>query len=133
MRPLRRLDDPTTYFGLSLINWLYVASVFGVLYFLIAVAHAPFRPVVTLTCLVGGALAMLMTQSARQALGPARYLRALLAQRRHRRGLITHEPAPLLKGGVRLRELPPYVEPTFTGWDPNEAADAHLADMETTR
>lgn len=130
MRPLRRLDDPTTYFGLSLINWLQLAGLFAFLYLLIAVAHVPFRPVITLTCLFGGAIAVLMAQSSRQALGPTRYVGALFAQRRHRRTPTTHEPQELLTGFVRLRELP-QTTPAFEGWDPNEAADAHIADLET--
>lgn len=130
MRPLRRLDDPTTYFGLSIINWLQLSAVFGLLYVLIAVVHMPFRPVITLTLMIAGAGAVFAGQSARSALGPLRYLRALIAQRRHRRGPITHEPHAQLTNFVRLRDVPAFQAPAFEGWDPNEAADAHLAELE---
>lgn len=130
MRPLRRLDDPTTYFGLSILNWLQLSLVLGVLYVLVAVVHMPFRPVITLTLMLGGAGAVFAGQSARQALGPLRYLRALIAQRRHRRRPIAHVPGEQLTGFVRLRDVPPIEVPQFEGWDPHAAAEAHLADLE---
>jgi hypothetical protein len=105
MQTFRRLNDPERYYGLSVRGWLGVATAVGVLY--LAVRLSPFgvKPTISVTLialtLAGGALLGVSGQ----AIGPGRFLLAVLAHA-VTRGELTLADRPD-RGGVTLTDPPP--------------------------
>lgn len=129
MNPLRRLDDPTTYWGLSIRQWLSLTAVLVTLYLLVTVVHVPIKPLISVTMVLGGAAAVLLGQASRQALGAGHYLRAVVQHRRNRSRVYSHPAdAELVTTHVRLRRAPEVLADQGVQWEP--ATDETLEAIE---
>jgi hypothetical protein len=115
MHTFRRLNDPERYYGLSWRGWLGATAAGGVLY--LAVRVSPFgpKPTITITVLLLTVVGVVLYGLSGQAIGPGRYLLALVRyQRAHKRLLTPHAPD---KGGLVLETVArvPAAEDARTG------------------
>jgi hypothetical protein len=108
VRTFRRLNDPERYYGLSWRGWLAVIAGGGVLYLAVRFSPVGFRPTVTLVVLVLALVGVVLHGLSGQAIGPGRYLAALI------RYWLCHKllqaPARPDKQGLVLGHLPAIIE-----------------------
>jgi hypothetical protein len=91
MQTFRRLNDPERYYGLSWRGWLGAACAGGLLYLAITVSPLAFRPTVTITVLLLALGGVVLYGLSGQAIGPGRYLAALIGYRLCARRLVPPE------------------------------------------
>ena len=105
MRTLRRLNDPTTYYGLSWRGWV-TASVAAVIAYL-AVRFSPFsfKPTITVTLIVLGLAGSSLYSLGGQALGIGRYLSATIGWRLGHKHYSVPGARPV-RGGVLVDAVP---------------------------
>lgn len=106
MQTLRRLNDPTTYYGLSWRGWLAGAVAASVLYAAVRLSPLSFKPTLSLSLFVLMLAGMLLYNLSGQALGIGRYLLAIIAWQlapKHHRAPDTRHP---VRGGVLVDAVP---------------------------
>lgn len=104
MQTLRRLNDPERYYGLSWRGWLAAGAGGGVLYAAVRVSPLGLRPTITITVLVLAFAGVVLHALAGQALGPGRYVLAVIRYARAPKQLVPpHEPD---RGGLVLDAAP---------------------------
>ena len=87
MQTFRRLNDPERYYGLSWRGWLAALAGGGLLYLAVRFSPFGFRPTVTFTVLVLTLAGVILHGLSGQAIGPGRYLIALVRYRLARKRL----------------------------------------------
>lgn len=126
MRTLRRLNDPERYYGLSWRGWLAAGAGGGVLYVAVRVSPLGLRPTITITVLVLvlAFAGVILHALSGQALGPGRYLLALVRYARAHKQLVP--PVGPDRGGLMLDAAPeldhPEPDPAtlIAEWEPYE-------------
>jgi hypothetical protein len=126
MPTFRRLNDGTRYYGLTWRGWLAAGVAGGLLYLVVRVSPLSYKPTISVTLLVMAAAGMALYAVSGQALGPGRYLIAVI---RWRFGP-AHFHAPAadrpVAGGVLVDAVPLVLaeaSPELAWWRPE---DAHL-------
>jgi hypothetical protein len=115
MQTFRRLNDPERYYGLSWRGWLAALAGGGVLFLAVRFSPLGFRPTVTSVVFVLALVGVILHGLSGQALGPGRYLAALIRYRLAHKQL--HPPSRPDKQGLVLESLPAILddaEPTIT-------------------
>ena len=79
MHTFRRLNDPERYYGLSWRGWLARRCAGGLLYVAVRVSPFGLRPTITIAVLVLALAGVVLYGLSGQAIGPGRYLLALVA------------------------------------------------------
>lgn len=87
MRTFRRLNDPERYYGLSWRGWLSAGAAGGLLYLAVRVSPLGIRPTITIAVLALALAGVVLYGLSGQAIGPGRYLLAMIAYRRARKHL----------------------------------------------
>jgi hypothetical protein len=105
VRTFRRLNDPERYYGLSWRGWLAAGAAAGVLYLAVRVSPLGIRPTITITVLVLALAGVAVYGLSGQAIGPGRYLVAMIRYRRARKQLRAPEHPD--KQGLVLDSAPP--------------------------
>jgi len=118
MNTFRRLNDPERYYGLSWRGWLGAGAAGGALYLAVRVSPLGIRPTITITVLVLALAGVVLYGLSGQAIGPGRYLLAILRYRRARKQLTT--PARADKHGLVLDSAP---DPAAAGAEPDEISE----------
>ena len=91
MQTFRRLNDAERYYGLSWRGWLAAIAGGGLLYLAIRVSPLGFRPTFTITVLVLTLAGVTLYGLSGQAIGPGRYLVALVRYRLGAKQLVAPE------------------------------------------
>jgi hypothetical protein len=118
MNTFRRLNDPERYYGLSWRGWLGAGAAGGLLYLAVRVSPLGLRPTITITVLVLALAAVLLYGLSGQAIGPGRYLMAMIRYRLTPEQLRAPERPD--KQGLVLDSVPPAQH------TPEPAAEAEL-------
>jgi hypothetical protein len=100
----RRLNDPERYYGLSWRGWLAAIAGGGLLYLAVRFSPFGFRPTVTFVVLSLTLVGVILHGLSGQAIGPGRYLIALIRYRLARKHLRPPEHAD--KHGFVLETVP---------------------------
>jgi hypothetical protein len=108
VQTFRRLNDPERYYGLSWRGWLAAIAGGGVLYLAVRFSPFGFRPTVTFAVLVLTLAGVILHALSGQAIGPGRYLIALIRYRLARKHV--HPPQQADKHGFVLEAVPPVAE-----------------------
>jgi hypothetical protein len=106
MHTFRRLNDAERYYGLSWRGWVGVGVAGAIMY--VAVRFSPFgaKPTITITVLILALVGVVLYGLSGQAIGPGRYLLALVRYLlAHKRLLVPVEPDR--QGLVLDGEAPP--------------------------
>jgi len=104
MHTFRRLNDPERYYGLSWRGWLAAGAGGGILYLAVRVSPLAVRPTITITVLLLALGGVVLYGLAGQAIGPGRYLIALLKYHRAHKQL--QPPEHPDKQGLVLASAP---------------------------
>ena len=120
MHTFRRLNDPERYYGLSWRGWLAAGAGGGLLYLAVRVSPFGLRPTITIAVLVLAFVGVILHGLSGQAIGPGRYLLALVRYRLARKRLRSAERPD--KHGLVLDSVPPTAsaehaddEPAYAG------------------
>jgi hypothetical protein len=105
----RRLNDPERYYGLSWRGWLAALAGGGVLYLAVRFSPLGFRPTVTFVVLVLALAGVVLHALSGQAIGPGRYLAAVVRYRLARKRLTVPERPD--RRGLVLDRIPTPTEP----------------------
>ena len=81
MHTFRRLNDPERYYGLSWRGWLAGGAGGGLLYVAVRVSPFGLRATITIVVLALAFVGVILHGLSGQAIGPARYLAALVRYR----------------------------------------------------
>jgi hypothetical protein len=81
MQTFRRLNDGTRYYGLTWRGWLTTGIAGGLLYLAVRWSPLSYKPTISITLLVMTAAAMALYAVSGQALGPGRYVLAVIRWR----------------------------------------------------
>jgi hypothetical protein len=108
VQTFRRLNDAERYYGLSWRGWLAAIAGGGLLYLAVRFSPFGFRPTVTFAVFVLTLVGVILHGLSGQAIGPGRYLIALVRYRLARKQLRPPE-RPDTHGFV-LGTVPPTVE-----------------------
>ena len=108
MQTFRRLNDSERYYGLSWRGWLAAIAGGGLLYLAVRFSPLGFRPTVTFVVLVLTLVGVILHGLSGQAIGPGRYLIALVRYRLARKQLRPPE-RPDTHGFV-LEAIPALIE-----------------------
>ena len=106
MATLRRLNDATTYYGLSWRGWLATAVGAGVLYGAVRLSPLPFKPTLTITLLILAGVGMVLYGLSGQALGVGRYLTAVAAWRLAPKRYLPPDHKHPVQGGLAVDAVP---------------------------
>ena len=87
MQTFRRLNDAERYYGLSWRGWLAAIAGGGLLYLAVRFSPFGFRPTVTFAVFVLTLVGVILHGLSGQAIGPGRYLLALVRYRLARKQL----------------------------------------------
>jgi hypothetical protein len=123
MQTFRRLNDPERYYGLSLRGWGAVAAGAGVLYAAVRLSPLAAKPTISITLIVLALVAGVLLGLSGQAIGPGRYLLAVMRHAVTRRELTLSDRPD--RGGVTLADAPPEPNP--------EVIDAERSILEALR
>lgn len=123
MNTFRRLNDPERYYGLSWRGWLGAGAAGGALYLAVRISPLPIRPTITITVLVLALAGVAMYGLSGQAIGPGRYLIAMLRYQRAHKQLTVPQRAD--KHGLLLDRAP---DPAAAPAEPSLISD--LGDVE---
>jgi len=86
MQTFRRLNDPERYYGLSWRGWLAAGLGGGLMYLAVRVSPLGPKPTITITVLLLSVVGTLLYGLSGQAIGPGRYVIALVRYARaHKR------------------------------------------------
>jgi hypothetical protein len=105
MQTFRRLNDPERYYGLSVRGWIAVAAGVGVLYLAVRLSPLAVKPTISITLIALTLAGGVLLGVSGQAIGPGRFLLAVIAAAVSR-GELTLQEAPD-RGGVTLTDAPP--------------------------
>jgi hypothetical protein len=108
VQTFRRLNDPERYYGLSWRGWLGAIAGGGLLYLAVRFSPFGFRPTVTFAVLVLTLAGVILHGLSGQAIGPGRYLAAMVRYRLARKRL--HPPQRPDKRGLVLERVPAVIE-----------------------
>lgn len=107
MQTFRRLNDGTRYYGLTWRGWLAASVAGGLLYLSVRLSPLSYKPTITLTLFVMAAAGVALYAVGGQALGPGRYVLAIM---RWRFGPVTFvapdAEQPVNGGGVLVDAVP---------------------------
>jgi hypothetical protein len=81
MPTFRRLNDGTRYYGLTWRGWLAASAAAGLLYLAVRLSPLSYKPTISITLLVMAAAGMALYAVSGQALGPGRYVAAVVRWR----------------------------------------------------
>lgn len=81
MQTFRRLNDGTRYYGLTWRGWLAAGTAGGLLYLAVRFSPLSYKPTISITLLVMTAAGMALYAVSGQALGPGRYVLAVIRWR----------------------------------------------------
>jgi hypothetical protein len=112
MQTFRRLNDSERYYGLSWRGWLGVGLGGGLLYLAVRFSPLGTRPTITITVLALALAGAVLQAVSGQALGPGRYLLALLRYSRERKHLAL--PAKPDRSNLILDQAPALEPPPTT-------------------
>lgn len=117
MQTYRRLNDPERYYGLSWRGWLAAAGGGGLLYGAVRVSPFGLRATITIVVLALALAGVVLYGLSGQAIGPGRYLVALVRYRLAAKALLAPEAPDKL--GFVLDSVPEH-EPAPVGSEPTE-------------
>ena len=106
MPTFRRLNDGTRYYGLTWRGWLAAAVAGGVLYLCVRFSPLSYKPTITLTLFVMAAAGVALYAIGGQALGPSRYVVAIIRWRFGAARFITPDDQHPVSGGVLVDAVP---------------------------
>lgn len=132
MQTFRRLNDSTKYYSLSWRGWLAVGVGGGLLYGAVRVSPLSFKVTLTIALCVLAMSGMVLYALSGQALGPGRYLSAIV---RWRLGHKHYLAPPTIgdrrpAGGVLVDAVPISlldVDETPTWWEPDDEPAEELS------
>jgi hypothetical protein len=108
VQTFRRLNDPERYYGLSWRGWLAALAGGGTLYLAVRFSPFGFRPTVTFIVFVLALAGVILHALSGQAIGPGRYLTALVRYRLAHKTL--EPPQQPDKQGLVLDSLPESIQ-----------------------
>jgi hypothetical protein len=121
MQTFRRLNDPERYYGLSVRGWVLVAAGVGVMYIAVRLSPLAVKPTISITLIALTVAGGVLLGVSGQAIGPGRFLLAVIAHAATRSDLTLPETPD--RGGVTLTEPPP---------EPGPIADPMLTSLRET-
>ncbi len=104
MQTFRRLNDAERYYGLSWRGWLGAGGACGLLYLAVRVSPFGLRPTITIAVMALALAGVILYGLSGQAIGPGRYLIALIRYAMARKALVM--PAAPDKLGLVLESVP---------------------------
>ena len=116
MRTFRRLNDPERYYGLSWRGWLGCAAGGGILYLAVRLSPLGVKPTISLTVIVLAFTGTVLYGLSGQAIGPARFLAAVIRHATSRKQLAAPERPD--GHGLVLDAAPPETWTRTPGLDP---------------
>lgn len=107
MQTFRRLNDGTRYYGLTWRGWLAATVAGGLLYLSVRFSPLGYKPTITLTLFVMAAAGVALYAVGGQALGPGRYVLAIVRWRFGPAAFIAPDAQhPVDGGGVLVDAVP---------------------------
>jgi hypothetical protein len=106
MPTFRRLNDGTRYYGLTWRGWLALSVGGGVLYLAVRCSPLGYRPTITLTLFAITAAAMALYALSGQALGPGRYVMAIVRWWLGPARFVAPDAEHTVTGGVLVDAVP---------------------------
>lgn len=106
MPTFRRLNDGTRYYGLTWRGWLAAAAAGGLLYLSVRFSPLSYKPTITLTLFAMAAAGVALYAISGQALGPSRYVLAIIRWRFGAARFIAPDDEHPVSGGVLVDAVP---------------------------
>jgi hypothetical protein len=106
MPTFRRLNDGTRYYGLTWRGWLAAAVGGGLLYLSVRFSPLSYKPTITLTLFAMAAAGVALYAISGQALGPGRYLLAIVRWRLGPARFVAPDDEYPVSGGVLVDAVP---------------------------
>jgi len=106
MQTFRRLNDGTRYYGMTWQGWLAAALAGGVLYVSVRFSPLSYKPTITLTLFVMAAAGVALYAVGGQALGPGRYVLAIVRWRFGPAHFLAPDAEEPVSGGVIVDAVP---------------------------
>jgi hypothetical protein len=128
MPTFRRLNDGTRYYGLTWRGWLAASAAGGLLYLAVRFSPLGYKPTITITLLVMTAAGMALYAVSGQALGPGRYVAALVRWRFGSAHFQAPDSKHRVAGGVLVDAVPLVLadaSEALSWWRPDEAQRAN--------
>jgi len=139
MPTFRRLNDGTRYYGLTWRGWLTAAFAGGLLYLSVRFSPLSYKPTITLTVFAMAIAGMALYAISGQALGPSRYVVAIIRWRFGPAHFVAPDAAHPVRGGVLVDAVPLLLadrSDELAWWQDAPAAinrdSAHLHDSESS-
>jgi hypothetical protein len=121
MQTYRRLNDPERYYGMSWRGWVGCGFAGAMLYLAVRISPLGVKPTISLTLLAIAFTGTVLYGLSGQAIGPGRFLMALIRHASSRRHLVCPERAD--RRGLVLDSSPPETQHPAGQLDP-ELKDA---------
>lgn len=106
MQTFRRLNDGTRYYGMTWRGWLMASAAGAVLYLSVRLSPLDYKPTITLTVFAIAAGAVALYAVGGQALGPGRYVLAIVRWRLGATWFVTPGTDGPVSGGVLVDTVP---------------------------
>ena len=106
MQTFRRLNDGTRYYGMTWRGWLAATLAGGVLYVSVRFSPLSYKPTITLTLFVMAAAGVALYAVGGQALGPGRYVLAIVRWRFGPAHFLAPDAEQPVGGGVIVDAVP---------------------------
>ncbi len=106
MQTFRRLNDGTRYYGLTWRGWLTATIAAGLLYLAVRFSPLSHKPTITLTLFVMAATGTALHAVSGQALGPGRYVLAIVRWRFGPASFVAPDAQHPVSGGVIVDAVP---------------------------
>lgn len=106
MQTFRRLNDGTRYYGMTWRGWLTASVAGGLLYVSVRLSPLGYKPTITLTLFVMAAAGIALYAVSGQALGPGRYVAAIIRWRFGPAQFVAADAERPVSGGVVVDAVP---------------------------